>query len=188
MSITIEKIAEKTLPTIALRGIVLFPHVITSFEIARKASIKALKQAQESGTELFLAIQRDASVISPKADDLYEIGITAKIKHALRLTNGNYQLVVEGQNRAERMQVSDADGYLVTRVHIRDISELRDDTENDRRLIREALGGVQRISQICAASVAGHRRRGPEDHRPRPAGRLSGQHVPRQIRGPAADD
>ena len=55
MSITIEKIAEKTLPTIALRGIVLFPHVITSFEIARKASIKALKQAQESGTELFLA-------------------------------------------------------------------------------------------------------------------------------------
>ena len=66
MSITIEKIAEKTLPTIALRGIVLFPHVITSFEIARKASIKALKQAQESGTELFLAIQRDASVISPR--------------------------------------------------------------------------------------------------------------------------
>ena len=47
MSITIEKIAEKTLPTIALRGIVLFPHVITSFEIARKASIKALKQAQD---------------------------------------------------------------------------------------------------------------------------------------------
>ena len=154
MSITIEKIAEKTLPTIALRGIVLFPHVITSFEIARKASIKALKQAQESGTELFLAIQRDASVISPKVDDLYEIGITAKIKHALRLTNGNYQLVVEGQNRAERMQVSDADGYLVTRVHIRDISELRDDTENDRRLIREAwavfneyLKYVQRPSQ-----------------------------------------
>ena len=138
MSITIEKIAEKTLPTIALRGIVLFPHVITSFEIARKASIKALKQAQESGTELFLAIQRDASVISPKADDLYEIGITAKIKHALRLTNGNYQLVVEGQNRAERMQVSDADGCLVTRVHIRDISELRDDTENDRRRSVEA--------------------------------------------------
>lgn len=160
MSITIEKIAEKTLPTIALRGIVLFPHVITSFEIARKASIKALKQAQESGTELFLAIQRDASVISPKADDLYEIGITAKIKHALRLTNGNYQLVVEGQNRAERMQVSDADGYLVTRVHIRDISELRDDTENDRRLIREAwavfneyLKYVQRPSQDIVAEA-----------------------------------
>lgn len=160
MSITIEKIAEKTLPTIALRGIVLFPHVITSFEIARKASIKALKQAQESGTELFLAIQRDASVISPKADDLYEIGITAKIKHALRLTNGNYQLVVEGQNRAERMQVSDADGCLVTRVHIRDISELRDDTENDRRLIREAwavfneyLKYVQRPSQDIVAEA-----------------------------------
>ena len=160
MSVTIEKIAEKTLPTIALRGIVLFPRVITSFEIARKASIKALRQAQESGSELFLAIQRDASVISPKADDLFEIGITARIKHALRLSNGNYQLVVEGITRAELMQVSDAEGFLVSRVHIRDISELRDDTEDNRRLIREAwavfneyLKYVQRPSQDVVAEA-----------------------------------
>ena len=160
MSVTIEKIAEKSLPTIALRGIVLFPRVITSFEIARKASIKALRQAQESGSELFLAIQRDASVISPKADDLFEIGITARIKHALRLSNGNYQLVVEGITRAELMQVSDAEGFLVSRVHIRDISELRDDTEDNRRLIREAwavfneyLKYVQRPSQDVVAEA-----------------------------------
>lgn len=105
-----------------------------------------------------------------------------------RLTNGNYQLVVEGQNRAERMQVSDADGYLVTRVHIRDISELRDDTENDRRLIREAwavfneyLKYVQRPSQDIVA----------EARKITDPGLLAdclGQHVPRQIRGPAADD
>ena len=178
MSVTIEKIAEKTLPTIALRGIVLFPRVITSFEIARKASIKALRQAQESGSELFLAIQRDASVISPKADDLFEIGITARIKHAPRLSNGNYQLVVEGITRAELMQVSDAEGFLVSRVHIRDISELRDDTEDNRRLIREAwavfneyLKYVQRPSQDVVAEAK-------KITDPWPAGRLSGQHFP----------
>ena len=160
MALTIEKIEEKTLPTIALRGIVLFPNVITSFEIARKASVRALKQAQEDGTELFLAIQKDASVLNPGRDDLFDVGITARIKHSLHLSNGNYQLVVEGIARAEIVSVGESDGYLVSRLHVKDISEYRDDTASDRRLVRETwsvfneyLKYVQRPSQDIIAEA-----------------------------------
>ena len=90
------------LNTIALRGIVVFPGTTTSFEIGRKTSINALKNAEALDEPLFLVTQHDASVVAPTAGDLMRVGVIAKVVHSARLNDGSIQVVVEGIRRADR--------------------------------------------------------------------------------------
>ena len=48
-----------TLPTMALRGITVFPSMLLHFDVGRQTSIKALDQAVELGSYLFLVPQKD---------------------------------------------------------------------------------------------------------------------------------
>ncbi len=97
--------------TIALRGIVIFPGITTSFEIGRKISINALKAAEYENGPLFLVPQEDASVVEPEAKDLMKVGVIARVLHTVRQKDGSYQLVVEGITRARRGEtVVDDDG------------------------------------------------------------------------------
>ncbi len=92
----------QVLNTIALRGIVVFPGTTTSFEIGRKTSINALKNAEALDEPLFLVSQHDASVIAPTAGDLMRVGVVARVIHSARLNDGSIQVVVEGIRRADR--------------------------------------------------------------------------------------
>ena len=89
------------LNTIALRGIVIFPGTTASFEIGRKISINALKNAEANDEPLFLVSQEDPAVNEPKASDLLKTGVVARISHTARLKDGTIQVVVEGIHRVE---------------------------------------------------------------------------------------
>lgn len=102
----------KTLNTIALRGIVVFPKTVSSFEIGRKISINALKNAQSADEPLFLVTQKDAAVSEPKASDLMNTGVVAKILHTKRLNDGAIQVVVEGIRRADRGETFISDDLI----------------------------------------------------------------------------
>ena len=90
--------------TIALRGIVIFPGTTASFEIGRKISINALKEAESTGDCLFLVTQHDPSVVEPKENDLLNIGTLARIVNSTPLKDGSYQVVVEGIKRVRRTE------------------------------------------------------------------------------------
>lgn len=97
-----EKTAIVTYNTIALRGVVVFPNITTSFEVGRKMSVKSFRDALEREEPVFLVAQKDMSIVDPQNDDLSRVGVIAVVRHALRLSNGNYQLMVEGLHRGER--------------------------------------------------------------------------------------
>ena len=106
MSSKIEQIENKTCYAIALRGAVLFPGISTSFELSRKASVKAMREAESTGSEIFIVTQKDSSVVEPKDADLFRTGVVARIVHTIKLSNGNWQLMVEGLSRAELVSFS----------------------------------------------------------------------------------
>ena len=90
------------LNAIALRGIVIFPGNTASFEIGRRISINALKNAEAADEPLFLVPQEDPSVVDPQVSDLMKTGVIAKILHTSKLKDGSIQVVVEGIRRADR--------------------------------------------------------------------------------------
>ena len=117
-----EYVEKQVLPAIALRGIVVFPNVVTSFEIARKQSLRALKRAENGDGRIFLVAQTDPSVLDPAVSDLQTVGVIARIERSFKLPNGNYQVVAEGISRGELQALELGDSGLTASVFVRNIS------------------------------------------------------------------
>ena len=108
--------AKERMPMIALRGMVLFPKMILHFDIAREKSLNALSRAMRTGRMLFLTAQKDVSVEEPGMDDLYPVGVAAKVTQVLRSGDGSARAVVEGQYRAKLLDLEDARGSLTAQI------------------------------------------------------------------------
>ena len=73
MSLTVE---ENTIlmPVIALRGLVIFPEMLISFDVGRQKSAAALKYAMEHDRLIFAVAQKEIHVDDPADNDVYEVG------------------------------------------------------------------------------------------------------------------
>ncbi|MDD6763313.1 MAG: endopeptidase La [Clostridiales bacterium] len=87
-------------PTVAMRGIVVFPYMQLNFDSARPASIKAIEEAVHGNSRIFLVTQRQPDKednITP--DDLYRVGTIAVIKQVMHLPGNVTRLIVKGISR-----------------------------------------------------------------------------------------
>ena len=94
------KLMTKTLPAIAMRGLVVYPHMSFHFDVLRAKSIKALEEASSGEGLVFLTAQKDASVEDPVANDLYKMGTIVRVKQFLRLPGDGVRVLAEGVCRA----------------------------------------------------------------------------------------
>lgn len=90
----------KSFPLLPLRDVIIFPHMVVPLFVGREKSISALEDASKSGNELFLVTQRDASVLNPDKEDIYEIGTVVSIIQMLRLPDNTVKVLIEGKYRA----------------------------------------------------------------------------------------
>lgn len=89
------------IPVIPLRGLVVFPDMVLHFDVGRKKSVEALKNAMHTNQKVFLVCQKDASVDDPSIDDMFDIGVVCRIRQMLRIPNSeNLRVSVEGCERA----------------------------------------------------------------------------------------
>ncbi len=110
----------RIMPTVALRGLVVFPEMFLHFDVGREKSINALKKAMDTDQEIFLVTQKDISEDDPSYDGLYEIGVVASVKQVLKLPgkSGNVRVAVEGLYRARLVEgiESGSGNYLKTMI------------------------------------------------------------------------
>ncbi len=89
-----------TMPLLALRGLVVFPKTVSSFDVARKKSINALKAAMDSNRLLYVVTQKDFYAEEPTEKDLYTVGCIVKVKQILKVSDSLVKVLVEGVSRA----------------------------------------------------------------------------------------
>ena len=99
------------IPAIALRGLVLFPDNLVSFDVGREKSIKAVETAMKGDRLIYLVPQMDFEIEDPKAEDLYQVGVVAEVRQILKLHDNVIKVLVETQYRAKTKEIAD-DGYL----------------------------------------------------------------------------
>lgn len=90
----------RTLPVLALRGLVLFPGMMLHFDVGRKKSILALKEAMDLDQTIFLVSQNDITEDDPPVDGLCEVGVVAIVRQVVRQTDEGIRILVEGLYRA----------------------------------------------------------------------------------------
>ena len=131
----------KLMPTVAIRGLVVFPNMFIHFDVGREKSINALRKAMDTDQEIFLVTQKDISIDDPEYSDLYEIGVIATVKQVLKLPgkSGNVRVAVEGIQRARLIQGFDAgkSNHLKAMVFpIEEPSVKDEDADYEKALVR----------------------------------------------------
>lgn len=104
------------IPTIAIRGMVLFPKMVMHFDIAREISTKAVEQAIKGDRKIFLVTQKDVFVEDPDREDVYEIGVVAEIRQTLKTPDNILRVLVEGIYKAEIADFDNTGKYLKTQI------------------------------------------------------------------------
>jgi len=112
MSQSVEKIDKYILPVVPLRSICAYPAMPISLELGRKASIKAVEEANATSGKLFLIPQRAPDTENPHAEDLYEVGCIAKIKSVSKTKEGTVRVLFDCEERATITEILPRKGYL----------------------------------------------------------------------------
>jgi len=106
----------RMLPLLALKNSALFPGVMMPLSVGRKGSVAAVEAALATeGKELVVVAQRDASVESPHADDLYTVGTRAAIRRYHHARPDQLDIMVLGMERVVIVKVEE-NGHMHARV------------------------------------------------------------------------
>ena len=106
------------LPLLPLRDVVVFPHMVIPLFVGRPKSIKALETSMESGKSILLVAQKTAAQDDPTPEDLYDTGSVATVLQMLKLPDGTVKVLVEGNQRARVLEVTDVGTHLAARAEI----------------------------------------------------------------------
>lgn len=115
-TITTTQTAQMTLPMLPLRGLVLFPNMKLHFDIGRKKSAKAIEAAMKSDQFIFIVTQKNVNCLEPKINDVYSVGVVAKVIQIIKQSDDIFRVIVEGVYRARLDGISKTTPYLSAQI------------------------------------------------------------------------
>lgn len=140
---------EVNLPLLALRGIVGFPAVQISIEIARPSSLKAFTAAATmNDAKILLVTQKDISVEDPGEKDLYKTGVLAEIKHVVKNPQGTLSVIFEGLSRVKLISVTKNSDFLTATAAVKREAKISLISPNVEALMHEVKNRLTRIRDI----------------------------------------
>ncbi len=122
------------LPTLPVRGLVVFPNTLVHFDVAREKSLMALENAMVNKQMAFVTMQTDPTIENPKASDIESVGTICKISQVVKMPNNTVRVLVEGIKRAKICEVLKTKPYFVSLV-----DEIEDDDYDEKTIESEAL-------------------------------------------------
>lgn len=105
-----------SMPAIALRGMVIFPHMVINFDIGREKSIKAIEYAMANDQLVFLSAQYDPTLDEPTNEDIYSVGTVARIKQVMKMPGKVVRVLIEGMFRGRIVEITDNDSYFISKI------------------------------------------------------------------------
>ncbi|AXQ97406.1 endopeptidase La [Pseudoalteromonas piscicida] len=134
---TLERTDRVEIPVLALRDVVVYPHMVIPLFVGREKSIKCLEAAMDNDKQIFLVAQKDASVDDPSTDDVYQTGTIATVLQLLKLPDGTVKVLVEGTQRAKIDEFLITDEYFLAQAQYIPSQDV-DEQEQDI-LVRSAI-------------------------------------------------
>lgn len=138
----------ETLPIVAIREGVVFPHTETLLTFGRPKSMAAVDAAHKSGQMVAFFSQKAVNEGEPEEKDLYRLGTLGKIERVLPVEKGLYGWV-RGLNRIELRSVVSTEPYLVG--DITRLTEEADQSKVAQALAKHLVAGFQRAVNLGKA-------------------------------------
>ncbi len=111
------KLKEKpVLPVLPLRNTLLFPDMIIPLAVGRERSLKAVEEATRGDGYLLILGQKDGDLEDPGTEDLFRVGVIAKILRLMRVAQNNLSVIVHGLGRVRVEEFTSQDPCFEARV------------------------------------------------------------------------
>ncbi len=110
------KMKHTELPVLALRDVVVYPHMVIPLFVGREKSIRCLEASMDKDKQIFLVAQKDAGVDEPSEKDIFTVGTLATILQLLKLPDGTVKVLVEGNHRGKISEFVSTDDFFIANV------------------------------------------------------------------------
>ena len=107
---------DKPIPVLPIRGLMLFPTVIMPVSIGRSSSLKLVREAEKSGRLFAACTQIDDAADFPEYDDMYKIGVLARVVKFIRIPTGDRIALIEGLQRIKLKSMEEGSSYYTGKV------------------------------------------------------------------------
>ncbi|MGN0504486.1 MAG: endopeptidase La [Ruminococcus sp.] len=128
------------IPVVPLRGIVIFPKMLMHLDVGRKKSINAINHAMNGDRLIFCSAQFDAAQSQPEVNDLYQMGVVARVIQVVKQPDNGIRVVIEGLYRASLRFVVENQNFLC--ADIEKIKEQKCSNENTEAALVRAMKSV----------------------------------------------
>ena len=104
------------IPILPLRNTVLFPGVVVPITAGRDRSIQLIREANKNKGIIGVVAQRDSTIEVPGADDLYSVGVVARILRVLQMPDGSTTAIIQGKKRFLLDSIKSTEPYMTGRI------------------------------------------------------------------------
>jgi len=137
------------LPVIPVRDIIIFPQMMYPLLIGREFTVNALQEAMVKDKLVLLLAQHSAEIDSPEEEDLYRMGVVARILQVMKMPNGMLKVLVEGIVRALATEITTSGRFIAAKVDVLDEADpvIDRETEALSRSVGERFAEYVRLNR-----------------------------------------
>ena len=104
---------DEVVPVLPLRNMVLFPTVVMPVTVGRKSSLKLIQNASADSKQIAVFCQKDPDTENPGFNDLYSVGVLAKVIRVFDMPDQTTTVVLQGMQRIKLRSIIDDQPYLI---------------------------------------------------------------------------
>lgn len=127
------------IPVLALRDVVIYPHMVIPLFVGRKRSIKALEAAMLNNKLILLVAQKNAAEDNPTEEGLFELGTVSTILQLLKLPDGTVKVLVEGVQRGRAVKFINKEEYLAAELELVETPALAASEGREMEILMRAI-------------------------------------------------
>src|SRR5258708_1363135 len=116
----------RTVPIVAVRGSVVFPHTDSILSFGRAKSVSAVNAAFQDDRVIAIFSQKDSGASEPEIEDLSQVGTIAVITQMMS-SEGEIHAMIKGQARVRLEEVLASEPYFIGKVTELSETEIKDD-------------------------------------------------------------
>ena len=110
------KVSDATIyDVLPIKNTVLFPGVLLPIAVSKKNSLKLIKAANKDNRRLILLTQKDGKVAEPKVNDLYSLGVMARVLQIIpvpEMGKDTMMAIFETFHRVQAIDFHEVEGQL----------------------------------------------------------------------------
>lgn len=139
---------DEALPLLALKNTVLFPGIVIPITIGREKSVKAVKVADAKDKYIVVVSQRDQKTQDPSFDDLYDVGVVAKIVKMITMPDGSSTAILQGRQKIRIVKHIQEDPYFAVEVEKIKVDSSSENTGEFEAIISAIKDTAKKIIEL----------------------------------------